>query len=394
MAAIAEAPQRRRHGSDQNFWRLVYSASSHFTHSPVVREPVLHERSLMGSGEKLYQYDIRHDLFEKDDQFIIKQIGTHLRERFHVLQSVVEYEIVDGHLVRPGTTKPFIDSIKIGRDTIQRIMPIASDFTREDAEVDAFGQVIDPFLASPRTPEGSIVFSISLRGGEDSKYKHNFYDIFTKRKRLGKFYVELSRYSSGLTSGEYAEKFGLDPQNPPTAAEWLSAPFTSTNVSITAEDIHRELHKDHDYMSTEFFEEKIWRSVALRGCIVDYIFNRDAKSFNRMLNVADEIEENERRKERGEVYVDYMDRMLTRDERDRFAAQPVKQRAGDCPGESGAEDENTFWSVTDSGVGEIEILECHCGFCGKLVKAVIANGRIYCPPADDGGCGRSAPYKC
>lgn len=355
-------------------------------------------RSLTGSGEKLLQYDIRGDIKESE-RAIRTNLETHLKERFHVLLSVVEYEIVDEHLVKPGATTPFIESIKKGRDVIQKIMPIASDFAREDAEVDGFS-VIDPFMSDDNTPEGSVALSISPNGGPDSKYKHNFYDILTKKKRFGvghkpKFYVELARYSSGLTTKDYAIKLGLDPDNPPTAADFLRAPFISKGANVSAEDIHKELHKDHEYMDTEYFENRIWGSLALQLCIDEYVQKRDKASFNRILNVADEIEENERRKDRGEEHEDYQYKILNYSELERFAQQPVKQKAGDCPGESGAgEEESSLWSVADTGVGEVKILECHCGFCGKKVKAVIAGGRIYCESKEDGGCGKSAPYKC
>src|SRR2546422_7918310 len=49
------------------------------------------------------------------------------------------------------------------------IMPLACDFSREDAEVNSFENIIDPFLASPDTPEGSIVLSISPNGEEEDR---------------------------------------------------------------------------------------------------------------------------------------------------------------------------------------------------------------------------------
>ena len=58
---------------------------------------------------ELLQYNIDYDRHETDMEFIMTQLQTHLRERFNVLISTVEYEIVDGHLVRPGKTEPFIN---------------------------------------------------------------------------------------------------------------------------------------------------------------------------------------------------------------------------------------------------------------------------------------------
>ncbi|MBI4089264.1 MAG: hypothetical protein HY424_00995 [Candidatus Levybacteria bacterium] len=287
--------------------------------------------------EQLYQYNIGFDQREKDQKFITKQIETHLKERFNVLLSTVYYEVANGHLVRQGVTEPFINSIRRGRDLIQRVSPNTVDIERENAEVTGFGDIIDPFLSSPKTPVGSKVLSISPKGEEGSKYQHNFYDIFTlKETEGGRRYVELSRYSSALSPKEYAERLSLNSNNPPNAAAFLTHPILVKDFSITAEQIHQALHRHHDYMSLSEFGE-IWKDVESSYFIEQYLANRDALSFNAVLNYADEVWKNNNKRKRGETYKDYTHYSPSYEERRAFEEKKVRQAAGGCPGKSGAD---------------------------------------------------------
>ena len=63
------------------------------------------------SRTELLQYNIAYDQKEKDVQFLAKQLETHLRERFSVLVSTIEYGIAGQHLIRQGKGEPFIKSI-------------------------------------------------------------------------------------------------------------------------------------------------------------------------------------------------------------------------------------------------------------------------------------------
>ncbi|MBI2622019.1 hypothetical protein HYW66_00055 [Candidatus Microgenomates bacterium] len=284
--------------------------------------------------EQLLQYNIAYDKREADPIFIVTQLKTHLKERFNVLLSTAEYSIVDGHLTRRGTDEPFISSIIRGRDLVRRLAPTPVDFDREDAEVEGFGQVIDPFFSNLQTPLGSKVLSISPRGEERSKYQHNFYDIFTLKTKDGQRYVEMRRYSSALTPPDYARILpGLNPDNPPTATEFLRKPIKITDIFATAEQIHGALHKRHDYMEEARFEE-IWEGV--QPAVANYLTNRDANSFNAILNLADRV-----------AFTDYVNRFPTRAELISLGNQKVRQTVGPCPGKSGAEDENSPFSVSE-----------------------------------------------
>ena len=295
---------------------------------------------------ELLQYNIDYDRHETDMEFIMTQLQTHLRERFNVLISTVEYEIVDGHLVRPGKTEPFINSIKRGRDLLRRIGTTPEDFEREDAEVIGFEEAIDSVLANPDTPLGTKILNISLPSG---KYKHRFHDIGTVKERNGKRYVEYSRFSSGLTAEEYASVLsGMDPQNPPTPAELLAHPIIIEDTQITANQIHRMLHKDHEFTSNEDFDE-IWRDVESSVFIRNYIMNRDAASFNGILNFADDVWENIKKRRKGENYRDYSSSSVPYWEQRETEKRQVRQVPTVCPGKSGAGINKSLWSVSDLG---------------------------------------------
>ncbi len=296
--------------------------------------------------KELLQYNVDYDRNETDRVFLMTQLETHLRERFNVLISTVEYEIVDGHLARPGKTEPFINSIKRGKDIVQHLSTNTVDFERENAEVRGFGGEIDPTLADSSTSLGTKFLSISLNGGDDSKYQHNFYDIFTLKRRDGKRYVEMSRYSSALDSKDYAARLpGFDPENPPSAAQFLANPILIENVFITGEQIHQMLHEHHNYMTPADFSE-IWSEVKVSPFVQNYLVRKDGRSFNAILNFADEVCENLKRKRASQTYRDFRKDPIVWTEIRGFEEKEVRQVAGDCPGKSGA-DRSSVYSVSD-----------------------------------------------
>lgn len=312
-----------------------------------------------------FQYNIDFDKGEADGQFISKQIEAHLRERFNVLISTARYEIVNGHLVREGTTEPFINSIKRGRDIIQRISLNTIDIDRENAEVTGFEDTIDPFMSNQDTPPGSKILSISPKGDEGSKYKHNFYDIFVLKEEGGERIVESSRYSSGLTPKEYAELLGFDPDRPPTVAAFLAKPIVITDISITSEQIHKALHKEHKYMDPAEFSE-IWGTV--QSFVRQYLLRRDGRSFNAILNFADEVWENNKRQQG--KYRDYTNYVPSYEERRYLEEKEVRQVAGGCPGKSGADIDSSVFSVSEFSRGYSFDHEGICVVCKSGPKAL------------------------
>lgn len=334
-------------------------------------------------AREILQYDTRHDQHETDHNFIKTQLETHLKERFNVLISTIEYEIVDGHLVRPGKREPFINSIRRGRNLLRSFGSTPEDFAREDAEARGFEEFIDPVFSDPETPTDAIILSPSLNGrldsngkpitNSESKYMHNFHDIFTlKQDDKGQRYVELRRYSSGLTGREYAERLpGLDPESPPTPAEFLANPVVMMDTRVTADDIHRLLHEDHEYMDVKDFNE-IWDAV--QPFVLRYLANKDARSFNAILNFADEVWENRKRREEGQKYRDYFSGFYpSRLEINYFENQEVRQVATACPGKSGAGTDSPY-SVSEFADMDYDFdqlgpcktcgADINCGPCG------------------------------
>jgi len=312
--------------------------------------------------EQFRQYDIRHDQKENDVKFLSKQLETHLKERFNVLVSTVEYDIVDRHLVRERTKEPFIESIKRGRDLIQKISPIETDIDRENAEVIGF-EKIDFFLSDPQTPLGSKMLSISPNGEKGSKYQHNFYDIFTLREKNGQRYVELSRFSSGLNRSDYAKRLGFNSDNPPEAQDFLANPIKVTDVFITPEKIHQSLHKEHKYMAPSDFME-IWMSPLVQAFVKRYQLKRDARSFNAVLNAADEVWQYG---DKGQAYEGYSLYKMHHDVAKYFEEKSVRQAGGQCPGKSGAETNDSAYSVSEFGLLPDKYGErtFPCPECGK-----------------------------
>lgn len=288
---------------------------------------------------EILQYDIRHDRHEKDVRFIAKQLETHLKERFNVLLSTVEYGIKNGHLVRQGTEEPFIESIKRGRDIIQKIDQRTVDIERENAEVTGF-EKIDSFLSNPATPLGSKMLSISPEGGEGSKYKHNFYDIFTLKEAQGERYVELSRYSSGLTCEDYNNKLGAKFKHPPQAHP------IEFDVRVTAKQIHRELHVGHEYMEPADFE-KLWNSPRGQFYVEKYISLKNADSFNACLNAFDEVWQELKRKNNWQ-FENYAKALPSYVEVRFMEKKEVRQAGGQCPGKSGVDTNNSPFSVSEA----------------------------------------------
>lgn len=289
---------------------------------------------------ELLQYDITRDRTEKDVRFIAKQLETHLRERFNVLLSTTEYGINNGHLVRQGTEEPFIESVKRGRNFIQQFSPNAVDIERENAEVIGF-EKIDAFLSNPATPLGAKMLSISPEGGDGSRYKHNFYDIFALKERGGERYVELSRYSSGLTRGDYINKLGASFKDPPQAHP------IEFDIRFTSKEIHRLLHKEHKYMSSMDFE-KIWNSPRGQFYAEKYIASKDADSFNACLNAFDEVWQ-ELKKENNWQFENYAKTLPSYAEVRLMEKKEVRQAGGQCPGKSGADTNNSPFSVSEFG---------------------------------------------
>lgn len=306
--------------------------------------------------------------------YISRQIETFLGERLNVLLSQNKYEIKDGLIYGQDMDEPFIEVIRRGVDYRQRIEgKERPDREREEAEITGFLKTQE-IMCNPNTPIGTMMLSVSPKGGKGSSYEHNFYDIFTLKEFDGKRFIEARRYSSALTIAEYKDK--LNPLsfvgNIFSDADFLRNPIKIDNVFFeNADQIHSYLHKNHKTMESEEFQRVIKACESLKR---EYIRTKDLHTFDSMMTKAD-VEAGLVRIKPDEFY-DYLigsSKPLTVDQEiDFYGRQPVRVAATGC-GSSGSTSANNFnkksspFSVSEFGLGDDEYgsREFECPECGK-----------------------------
>lgn len=280
---------------------------------------------------------------ERLDAYTRKQLETHLGERFNVLLSETRYEIKEGRIHGENTTEPFMQMLQRGVEyRKEHGNPV--DFEREEAEVVGFGK-IEKTLALEDAKIGTMMLSISPPGEEESIYKHNFYDVFTlKKDNKGKF-VEAIRYSSSLTIEEYQEK--LKPfktyEKAPADVDFLKDPILiDTDRFKSSDDLHSYLHKEHDFITKEEFDQVL---IIVTPLITSYVNTMSEKPFdqnlqlltyNAILNKADVALEIIKSRYNDELLAQYIYQSKLASKMDIFiyGKQPVRVAATGC-GSSG-----------------------------------------------------------
>lgn len=308
------------------------------------------------------RFDQRQDL---KDSYLSKQIDTFLGERFNVLLSKYNYEIKNGLMYGQDMDKPFEQVIRSGIEYRQEVGGHERiDKRREEAELEGFLK-IQEVMCNKDTPVGTMMLSISPKGAKDSLYQHNFYDIFTLRQAQGKRFVEARRYSSALTIDEYKDK--LSPlsfvESLSDDADFLCHPIKIDNVFFeSADQIHSYLHRSHNFMSVEEFENVLRACERLKQ---EYIRTKDPRCLNAIMNKADI--------EAGIVTrrFDWLSAVQTINQEVEFlGSQPVRQVAAGC-GSSGfvsGDKKPSLFSVSDFGAGSDKYGErtFDCPECGKI----------------------------
>ncbi|MBP6882667.1 MAG: hypothetical protein KBC15_03910 [Candidatus Levybacteria bacterium] len=246
------------------------------------------------------------------NEFITLQLLTMLGERFNRGKSEFMYREVNGKLVGDYSNEPLEDVFERGR-AYREIHGNPSERAREQAEVDGFRRTQQMMLDAKA---GTKVISVSPPNGET--YQHNFFDIFEK-KESGE--VEAVRYSSALSVEETMEKlFEISTENSfpiEFPEDWsdvglLSHPIL-LDTSLSVDQIYRKLHRDHEIMSDDEFDE-VTRSV--KAIITSYTavllsepenINKHNLHLNAILNAADLAKERIREKKNAVVilYDDY-----------------------------------------------------------------------------------------
>lgn len=304
------------------------------------------------------------------DNYTTTQIQTLLGERYRVLVSTFNYDLVDGKLYGENMTEPAIESFKRGRD-YRRKVGNGVDFAREAAEVVGIEKVQD-FMADPNTPDRAMMLSISLPGVDQkatsdqeekkSSYQHNFYDVFVKNGNR----VEVKRFSSALTPADYSALLGFDEVFDDVT--YLANPIDVTNLFETPDDIHKFFHKDHEYMDEQTFRERILVEVApfianyIRACAEDGIYAQKL-AFNAIINVADEV----KRRVINEAYGVYQERIeYSAGAVYNYGSQEVEQVVGGCGNVEGFSFGSAF-RVSDYDISKKDEhgnLDVDCPKCG------------------------------
>lgn len=234
------------------------------------------------------------------DSYTTRQVETLIGERFNVLLSTTRYEIKNGMIYGENMNEPFMDVLVRGRNH-RRLVGNKVDREREDAEVVGFGNVESGGdgkggLVSPDIPIGTTYLSISEKGEEGSSYQHNFYDFFIKKQDEKGIYIEARRYSSSLSHEEYvglAKSFGVNVPENSDAAFFLSHPIAiDTSRFKTPDDLHKFMHREHDYILEEEYKEIIKACAPLIISYINALASDNLEwqkiAFNAILNRADD----------------------------------------------------------------------------------------------------------
>jgi hypothetical protein len=223
--------------------------------------------------------------------YLSKQIDTFIGERLNVLLSKSKYEIKNNSMYGKDMDEPFINVIKRGVDYKERAEGRDRvDRKREEAEIEGF-QKIQEIMCNPNTEIGTMVLSVSPKGGAGSLYERNFYDIFTLEESQGKRFVEARRYSSALTINEYKEKLSplVCTKDIVDDADWLKKPVKIDNLFFeNADRAHAYLHKDHPTVELSQFE-KVINNKKYEAFKWEYYKNPNPKTLDAIKNLADEI---------------------------------------------------------------------------------------------------------
>lgn len=328
---------------------------------------------------------INEDYYKKQkeglDKMIRYNLETALGERFNTGISRRVDIISNGVIKDINTGLELLPMFERGRIYRMNNGSSTHDREREQAEVDGFAR-IQEVLCDPDTPIGTIMVNISLSGGKESIYQHNFYDIFEKTDEG----VEVVRYTSALTIEESVEKarkisseheFGKNI----TDISLLKSPIILDSASgfSSSEEVHAFFHKEHNFMKEKEYKEIISICVPYILNYIDiitntpYDINGRNMAFNALLNKADLVADS---LIRGKI--DYVsDRghfSINKEELYRLGMQEVRVVNAGCGSSRGAGVMgklyllNNPWSV-------FEAIMPSCGDCGSSS----ADSHYHCP---------------
>lgn len=330
------------------------------------------------------EYQVRLD---RQNTITKRNLETHLGERFNVLLSKNRLNIENGTIIPQNWQEPFRDLLIRGRD-YRKKHGKSVDWQREEAEVEGFIKKIEPVMTDEKTPVGTMMLSISPPGKEGSIYQHNFYDIFTLKQDEHGRYVESRRYSSALTSEDYHKILQnvdkqYDTEIVPTDDYSLSHPVRIEGYSMEfgsgADAVHDFLHRGHEYMRDEDFQEIIRFCTPFILSYINVLCENPSNvrllvlNYHALLNKADQVAQNIKRREEGKPYLLYADgdnfRLPTYMEVRDLGMQPVREVTTGCGSSSSIDLEDpssTTFSVSEFGTltDDLGDREFPCPACG------------------------------
>lgn len=339
--------------------------------------------------------------------FIEMQMVTALGERFNRGLSRYYYKNREGVLYGEHCDEPFLDTLERGRAYREKFGN-REDQAREAAEVTGF-QKIQNVLGSTETAAGTIVISVSPPGGDNSIYKHNFYDGFCKNSDDT---IEVIRFSNALSAEETISRLReldstIDTPDEFTDVALLSTPIIlkpDTAKGLTLEQIHAHLHESHEVMSEEDFAEVQKFCAFLIASYIKALIEdpedtlRHAWLFNAILNKADEVADSLKENRAGLRLIKRADQM-SESEVYYLGHQEVRQVDTGCGLSGGVEFDQLSQPGTALGVFSVAsfgmeqdnhgslTFDCpHCKYknkrpYGKLIEK--------CGEGQVGGCGLS-----
>lgn len=329
-------------------------------------------------------------------------INTMIAERLHAGMSRIEYTMKDGLIYGLGSDEPSIDIFKRGAAYTKLHGASLSDQGREGIEVDTFENKIQALFADENTPIGTMLLVSSPPGEKgNTRYCHNFNDIWSSNIKNGKKVLELRRYSSALSMEETAERLKeIDPTF--EIPEKLTDRFyLKTPLKIipghrlkTPDAVQVHLHKEYDPTSLEDFEEITNLLTPNRNEYKAYVLEHPDDiyginlRYNAIVNKADFIRRNQKRKNEGGSPVVYYAQKSVQNETENFGRQRVREVGGWC-GASGGMDiggsilgmrggSNPF-SVADMGGGVDAELSYECPSCHKTNTRTAGTYDSVCP---------------
>lgn len=205
-------------------------------------------------------------------------IETAIGERYNVELFQKLFSVDGNEIYHPSFAEPFLEVIKRGQKF--RAATGSNDLERENADVEGFTKVQKIFTKNS-TPPGSKVIIISPRGGRESVYQHNFFDVWEK---LENNKLRMSRLTCKFSYHEFAQAAKtLEASFPAILSDagFLSTPIVTTKLMT---EIKQIFHPQQETTSLGEYRKLLEACAPL---ISIYLNNICQENYDAILNFAD-----------------------------------------------------------------------------------------------------------